>query len=34
MRETRVGPGDEVVIFARHERILDVVARNRGTGSR
>jgi len=29
-----VGAGDEVVIFARHERILDVVARNRGPGSR
>lgn len=29
--DERVRAGDDVVIFARHDRILDVVARNRGT---
>ena len=28
--EVRIEPGDDVVVFARHDRILDVASRNRG----
>lgn len=31
-RELVVEPGDTVVVFARHERVLEVVAANRGKG--
>ena len=27
--DSRIEPGDDVVVFARHDRILDVVSRNR-----